>query len=59
MPILYIDGQPKVGQSKAIERFLAKQFGLFGANDVEGAQIDMIGEHVRTPRMALAAPRAC
>jgi glutathione S-transferase len=53
VPILYIDGEPKIGQSKAIERFLAKQFGLYGANDVEGGQIDMLGEHVR-PRECFA-----
>ena len=58
MPILYIDGKPVLGQSKAIERFLAQRFGLYGANDVEGAQVDMIGEHVRDIKDAYAKAKA-
>lgn len=46
LPILTYNGT-KVGQSKTIERFLAKKFGLLGSNDVEAAQIDAITEHVR------------
>lgn len=44
----------KFGQSKAIERFAAKRFGLFGENDLEGARIDMICEHVRDIKDACA-----
>ena len=58
VPILYIDGVAKVGQSKAIERFLAQRFGLYGANDVEGAQIDMMGEHVRDIKDAYMKAKA-
>jgi glutathione S-transferase len=58
VPILYIDGKAVVGQSKAIERFLAQRFGLFGANDVEGAQVDMIGEHVRDIKDAYSKAKA-
>ena len=58
MPILYIDGKAVVGQSKAIERFLAQRLGLYGANDVEGAQVDMIGEHVRDIKDAYAKAKA-
>ena len=58
MPILYIDGKPVVGQSKAIERFLAQRLGLYGANDIEGAQVDMIGEHVRDIKDAYAKAKA-
>lgn len=36
-----------IGQSKAIERFLAKKFGLMGSSDIECAQIDCIAEHCR------------
>ena len=34
-------------QSKAIERFLAKQFNLFGDNDIDSALIDSLCECVR------------
>ena len=45
-PLLLVDGQP-IGQSRAIERFLAKRFGLMGDSDIEEAQIDCIAEHCR------------
>jgi glutathione S-transferase len=45
-PLLLVDGKP-IGQSKAIERYLATQFGLMGNSDVESAQIDCIAEHCR------------
>lgn len=34
-----------IGQSKSIDRFVAKRFGFMGASDVEAAQVDMLGEH--------------
>jgi glutathione S-transferase len=37
----------QLGQSKTIERYLAKQFGFMGKTAVEEARIDMICEHVR------------
>lgn len=46
LPILTYNGS-KLGQTKTIERFLAKKFGFFGTNEVEAAQIDAITEHVR------------
>jgi len=36
-----------IGQSKAIERFLAHRFGFMGSTDVEAAFIDCIAEHCR------------
>lgn len=45
-PLLIADGQP-IGQSKAIERFLAKKFGFMGESDIASAQIDCIAEHCR------------
>jgi Glutathione S-transferase len=45
-PVLFVDGKP-LGQSKAIERYLAKQLGLMGESDFEAAQIDCIAEHCR------------
>ncbi len=50
LPILLYngpEGESEIGQSKAIERFLAKKLGFYGSNELEGALIDMIMEHVR------------
>jgi len=46
VPILVYNGVA-IGQSKAIERFVAKRLGLFGSNEIEEARIDCIGEHMR------------
>ena len=45
-PLLEIDGQP-IGQSKAIERYVAAQGGLMGKSPIEAAIIDSVAEHVR------------
>ena len=45
IPMLEAHGA-KISQSKAIERYLAREAGLFGANSLEAAQIDQIGEVV-------------
>ena len=46
VPILQVGGEdgPVIAQSKAIERFLARRFGLMGGNDIEAALVDSIGE---------------
>ena len=41
-----MDGK-KIGQSKAIERYLAADFGMMGSSSVEAAQVDMLGETIR------------
>mmetsp|Transcript_13569 Transcript_13569/g.20028 ORF Transcript_13569/g.20028 Transcript_13569/m.20028 type:complete len:266 (-) Transcript_13569:142-939(-) len=49
-PLLVVEngaGPTAIGQSKAIERFLAKKFQLYGNSDIEAAQIDCIAEHCR------------
>lgn len=46
-PILVIDGDTTLGQSKSIERFLAQKFQLMGKSELEAAQIDCIAEHCR------------
>jgi len=46
IPLLTYNGVT-IGQSKTIERFLARQFGLIGADEFEAAFVDMVGEHVR------------
>lgn len=52
-PVLVVDGV-SIGQSKAIERFLAKRFGLMGKSPVEEALIDCMAEHCRDVRDAAA-----
>merc|ERR1712194_470074 len=46
VPYLSVDGV-KIGQSKAIERYLANQFGLMGLTPIESFQIDALCEMVR------------
>jgi glutathione S-transferase len=47
VPLLTVDGTGKIGQSKAIERYLSRALGLAGSSDLEAAQIDAIAETVR------------
>lgn len=44
---LLVTSEGVIGQSKAIERYLAKKFNLMGSSDIEAAQIDCIAEHCR------------
>ncbi len=46
VPFLEVDGKV-IPQSKSIERYLARRFGMMGVNDIESAQIDSICEYVR------------
>jgi glutathione S-transferase len=46
-PVLITPEGVTIGQSKAIERFLARRFGMMGIDDVEAALIDCIAEHCR------------
>lgn len=46
LPVLQV-GDVKLSQSRAIERYIAANYGLFGASVLEGAQIDATGELVR------------
>ena len=45
-PVLIVDGVT-LGQSKSIERYLARRVGLMGANELEGAMVDAFTEHLR------------
>jgi glutathione S-transferase len=45
VPILEVDGV-KVGQSKAIERFVARKCGMMGDNEIEDFQIDALACHI-------------
>lgn len=46
VPYLDVDGV-RFGQSKAIERYISRQHGLMGSNEIEGAQIDQLTESIR------------
>ena len=46
-PVLITPDAVSIGQSKAIERFLARRFGLMGSSETQAAQIDCIVEHCR------------
>jgi len=43
MPVLEVDGKA-LAQSHAINRYLARQFGLAGSNEWESAQIDALSD---------------
>ena len=45
VPVLEYQGV-KVGQSKAIERFVAKKVGMMGSSDIEELQIDSLTCHI-------------
>ena len=54
-PILIVDGTHEIGESKAIERFVARRVGLFGRDDIEGASIDAFCEHIRDLKQMFAS----
>jgi hypothetical protein len=41
VPELEFDGE-RIGQSNSIARFLAREYGLAGKNNIEAAQLDAI-----------------
>mmetsp|Transcript_96563 Transcript_96563/g.223902 ORF Transcript_96563/g.223902 Transcript_96563/m.223902 type:complete len:243 (-) Transcript_96563:153-881(-) len=45
VPMLEV-GKHKIGQSPAIERYLARELGLMGGSAIEGAHVDMLCEHI-------------
>lgn len=46
LPYLEVDGEV-IPQSKAVERYVARRYGLLGSNEVEAAQIDAVCEYVK------------
>lgn len=56
VPILEYQGI-KVGQSKAIERFVAKKVGMMGSSDVEEFQIDSLTCHIMDIKEAYKAAK--
>nr|XP_022333862.1 S-crystallin SL11-like [Crassostrea virginica] len=45
MPVLEVDGK-KIPQSRAIDRFLAREYGLYGKTNMESACVDVVCETV-------------
>eukprot|EP00873_Tetraselmis_striata_P041943 jgi/Tetstr1/462207/TSEL_007270.t1 len=54
LPLLRLPDGASIGQSKAIERLVARELGLMGGSEVEAAQIDAYCEHLRDIREAYA-----
>mmetsp|Transcript_177 Transcript_177/g.186 ORF Transcript_177/g.186 Transcript_177/m.186 type:complete len:251 (+) Transcript_177:121-873(+) len=46
-PVLVVDDEVTIGQSRTIERFLARTLGLMGDSEVEASLVDCITEHCR------------
>lgn len=46
-PVLVTEDGAVVGQSRSIERFLARRFGLMGTTPTEEALVDCVAEHCR------------
>lgn len=57
LPVLETEGV-QLGHSKAIERFLAKRFQMFGDSEIEAARIDAVCEHVRDIKDAFQVIRS-
>lgn len=53
MPVLSVDGEG-VGQSLAINYYLAAKFGFMGKNELEGAQILSLAEHIKEMNTSFA-----
>lgn len=55
-PVLVVrndnDDVVTIGQSRAMERFLARRFGLLGTSETEAALVDCVAEHCRDVRDA-------
>eukprot|EP00240_Pyramimonas_obovata_P013080 CAMPEP_0118925638 /NCGR_PEP_ID=MMETSP1169-20130426/3494_1 /TAXON_ID=36882 /ORGANISM="Pyramimonas obovata, Strain CCMP722" /LENGTH=259 /DNA_ID=CAMNT_0006866991 /DNA_START=89 /DNA_END=868 /DNA_ORIENTATION=- len=56
LPLLKV-GDAVIGQSKAIERYLAAEFNLMGADAIEAAQVDAFCEHIRDISTAFGRER--
>tara|TARA_B110000037_G_C17089316_1_gene493333 strand:+ start:811 stop:1482 length:672 start_codon:yes stop_codon:yes gene_type:complete len=56
LPFLEVDGKV-ISQSKSIERYLAKKYGLMGENDEQAALIDSYCEYIRDFKTAYQAVR--
>lgn len=57
VPLLIVDGTSKIAQSKAVERYIAKEVGLMGSTAIEAAQIDQLTETIRDIKDAYNAAK--
>jgi len=57
VPILDVDGF-QIPQSKAIERYIARTYGMMGSSDLEAALVDAFAEHVRDMKDAYTKAKA-
>ncbi|XP_072162911.1 S-crystallin SL11-like [Diadema setosum] len=44
LPVLIVDSHPPLPQSHAIERYLAREFGMYGKSNYESTMIDLVAE---------------
>mmetsp|Transcript_19399 Transcript_19399/g.23547 ORF Transcript_19399/g.23547 Transcript_19399/m.23547 type:complete len:147 (-) Transcript_19399:8-448(-) len=58
VPLLETDDGKIIPQSKSIERYIAKKYGMMGATDEEAAYIDALAEHQRDAQDAYKAAKA-
>ena len=56
LPFLEVDGRV-VSQSKAIERYLARRYGMMGSSDEEAALVDSYCEYIRDFKTAYQSVR--
>ena len=47
LPVLYIDDNPPLAQSGAIEKYIASMHGLNGGNELEAAYIEMVTSQLK------------
>ena len=52
----YIDGNVKLTQSNAILRHLGRQHGLYGSNDAQSSEIDMLLDTIKDIKMGIIVP---
>ena len=57
IPVLELPNGFTIAQSQAIYRYIAREYGLYGANNLEAAKIDMICEVLQDLRTAHSNPR--
>jgi len=58
VPTLIVDGAAPIAQSKAVERYLARETGIAGASSLEAARIDSISEEVADIKTKFTAAKA-
>ena len=47
LPVLYVDDNPPLAQSGAIEKYIASMHGLNGENELEAAYIEMVTSQLK------------